>query len=153
MAGFIRNGYELADRVSWVKGRHSFSFGFSIDKQHVDIRNLFLRPGTVVFNGDVPALDEADRTKPLPEALDIGRITVRRRRAEKSDHRHRRLLRPCHHRPRSRTAEQRDELAPSHSITSSAVASSASGTVGRCGSTALIGADGEPAGGIAPVAK
>src|SRR5262249_31677691 len=40
------------------------------------------------------------------------------------------LLRPCRDRPRCRrTAEQRHELAPSHSITSSAVASSLSGTV------------------------
>src|SRR5262249_41670744 len=37
------------------------------------------------------------------------------------------LLRPCRHRPCSRAAEQRDELAPLHSITSSARASSAGG--------------------------
>src|SRR5262249_37326061 len=42
----------------------------------------------------------------------------------------RRLLRMCGKRPcRRRAAEQRDELAPSHSITSSAVASSVGGTV------------------------
>ena len=41
------------------------------------------------------------------------------------DHRHRRLLRPRRERPRRRrAAEQRDELAPLHSITSSARASS-----------------------------
>ena len=40
-----------------------------------------------------------------------------------------RLLRPCDKRPRSRrAAEQRDELAPPHSITSSARASSVGGT-------------------------
>jgi hypothetical protein len=40
------------------------------------------------------------------------------------------LLRPRCERPRGcRTAEQRDELAPSHSITSSASESSLSGTV------------------------
>jgi hypothetical protein len=33
---------------------------------------------------------------------------------------HRRLLRPCRERPRRRAAEQRDELPPLHSITSSA---------------------------------
>jgi hypothetical protein len=38
---------------------------------------------------------------------------------DKSDHRHCRLLRSCRHWPRLRAAEQRDELAPSHSITSS----------------------------------
>src|SRR5215470_1316159 len=42
---------------------------------------------------------------------------------------HRRLLRPRRERPRSRSAEQRDELAPPHhSITSSARASSVGGT-------------------------
>ena len=49
--------------------------------------------------------------------------------AEKSDRRHLRLLRPRRERPcRRRAAEQRDELAPSHSITSSARASSVGGT-------------------------
>ena len=49
---------------------------------------------------------------------------------EITDHRHRRLLRPRRERPRCRrTAEKRDELAPLHSITSSARASSDGGTV------------------------
>src|SRR5262249_6569422 len=44
-----------------------------------------------------------------------------RRRVEKADHRHRRLLRPRCERPRRRrAAEQRDECAAFHSITSSA---------------------------------
>src|SRR5262249_6017762 len=82
----------------------------------------------VVFNGDVPALDEAGRTEPLTEALDIGRITVSRGRAEKPDRGHRRLLRACRERPRRRrAARKRDEVAAPHSITSSAVASSVCG--------------------------
>ena len=60
LAGFIRNGIELADHVSWVKGSHSLTFGFSMDKQRVDIRNLFLRPGVVTFNGDVSGFSMAD---------------------------------------------------------------------------------------------
>ena len=48
---------------------------------------------------------------------------------EKSDHRHRRLLRARSERPRShRAAEQRDELAALHSITSSARATSMEGS-------------------------
>src|SRR5262249_6039338 len=39
------------------------------------------------------------------------------------------LLRACRERPRGCAAEQRDELAPLHSITSSAATSSLSGTV------------------------
>src|SRR5262249_62245571 len=46
----------------------------------------------------------------------------------KSDNRHRRLLRARRERPRRRAAEQRDELAALHSITSSARASSVGGT-------------------------
>src|SRR4029077_1508465 len=51
----------------------------------------------------------------------------RRETTEESNHRHRGLLRPRRERPRSRPAEQRDELAPPHSITSSASASNLSG--------------------------
>jgi hypothetical protein len=53
-------------------------------------------------------------------------------RTEKSNYRHRRLLRPRRQRPCCcRAAEQRDELAPFHSITSSARASSAGGTASQ----------------------
>src|SRR5262245_21634111 len=48
---------------------------------------------------------------------------------QESDHRHRRLLRAHPNRPRRRAAEQRDELAPLHSITSSAMACNVGGTV------------------------
>src|SRR5262249_16451425 len=48
---------------------------------------------------------------------------------EITDHRLSRLLRRCRERPRRCAAEQRDELAPLHSITSSAATSSLSGTV------------------------
>src|SRR6516164_96200 len=46
-----------------------------------------------------------------------------------ADHRDRLLLRPRGKRPSRRAAEQRDERAPLHSITSSARASSVGGTV------------------------
>src|SRR5262245_60283625 len=53
-----------------------------------------------------------------------------RRAAKESDNRYRWLLRARRARPRRRrTAEQRDELASPHSITSSASASSVGGTV------------------------
>src|SRR5262249_33454054 len=48
---------------------------------------------------------------------------------EEPDHRQCRLLRPRRERPRDRAAEQRDELAPFHSITSSARPERGSGTV------------------------
>src|SRR5262249_14910383 len=55
-------------------------------------------------------------------------IRARHPRVEESDDRHRRLLRARRERPRRRAAEQRDELAPDHSITSSAATSSPAGT-------------------------
>jgi hypothetical protein len=57
---FIRNGFEWADRLSWIRGRHSFSFGFSIDRQRAEIRNFFLQGGTVTFGGNVTGMAMAD---------------------------------------------------------------------------------------------
>ncbi len=57
---FIRNGFEWADRLSWIKGRHSFSFGFSIDRQRSEIRNFFLQGSTETFTGNVTGMAMAD---------------------------------------------------------------------------------------------
>jgi len=57
---FIRNGFEWADRLSWVRGRHSLAFGTSIDRQRSEIRNLFLQGGTVTFNGNTSGMAMAD---------------------------------------------------------------------------------------------
>src|SRR5262245_12111170 len=82
-----------------------------------------------LLDDDIAAFDEPFLTQPFGEF----RHEVRKRRgaraAKKTDHRHRRLLRPRRDRPRRRrAAEQRDELAASHhSITSSARASSVGG--------------------------
>jgi len=69
----------------------------------------------------VPALGKASR-----ERRKIVAAAARQHR----DYRHRRLLRACRERPSScRAAEERDELAAFHSMTSSAATSSLSGTV------------------------
>ena len=57
---FIRNGYEIADRLSWIKGKHSFSFGTSIDYQQSDIRNFFLQGGTVAFSPNLTGMAMSD---------------------------------------------------------------------------------------------
>ena len=57
---FIRNGFEYADRLSWIKGRHSFSFGFSIDRQRAEIRNFFLQGGTVTINNNLTGMAMSD---------------------------------------------------------------------------------------------
>src|SRR5215472_17273670 len=87
---------------------------------------LVLRPA--ILNRHILALDVAGFTNALPEggqkACTIGR---RPRAAEQSYHRHRWLLRARRERPGRCASEQCDELPPSHSITSSASASSLSG--------------------------
>src|SRR5262245_65381998 len=77
----------------------------------------------------VPTNDIACLGQSLTERNDPLSCHRCRQAAEKPDHRHLRLLRQRRERPRRRAAEQRDELAPLHSITSSASASSLSGTV------------------------
>src|SRR5205807_271798 len=61
--------------------------------------------------------------RPIPYRI----LCLSRGGIEESDHGHRRLPRAYHQRPRRRAAEQRDELAALHSITSSARASTLSG--------------------------
>src|SRR5262249_21072101 len=64
--------------------------------------------------------------------MERGQAARRIDNVNKPDHRQRRLLRPRHERPRCRAAEKRDEVATAaHSITSSARASSLSGTCRR----------------------
>jgi hypothetical protein len=73
----------------------------------------------VILDRHVLTLDEAGLVEAPTERSDTARIE--RPALDESDHRHRGLLRTGHQRPRSRrTAEQSDELAPLHSITSSA---------------------------------
>src|SRR5262245_56130322 len=85
-----------------------------------------------ILDRHILALDVAGFTKALAECGQIACTIDRRpRAAEEPNHRHRRLLGTRREGARGRhAAEQRDELAPgAHSITSSARASSVSGTV------------------------
>ena len=66
-----------------------------------------------IFDGDVFALDIAGFGEAILESGDEVGHCDRGSGIEKSDHRHRRLLRPRRERPCGcRAAEQRDELAP-----------------------------------------
>ncbi len=60
MAKFVRNGFEWTDQVSWIRGRHHFTFGGSAARERVDIVNQFRQPGTFNFSGDVTGLATAD---------------------------------------------------------------------------------------------
>src|SRR5262249_32151296 len=89
--------------------------------------DLVLRPA--ILDHDILALDVAGFANALPECGQIACTISKRRAAEESDHWHRRLLRACRKRPRRRrAADQRDEFATSHSITSSARARIVAGT-------------------------
>src|SRR6516225_3055491 len=77
--------------------------------------------GPAVFDCDILALTKAAVLKPLTKCAEQMRVRGGRCTVKKSDHRHRLLLRPRRERPRTRrAAEQPDERAALHSITSSA---------------------------------
>src|SRR5262245_7974415 len=88
---------------------------------------MIIRPA--VFDAQVSALDIAGVRQTSTNGSDVLASCFERPGFEITDHRHRRLLRPRDDRPRRHAAEQRDELAAvTHSITSSARASSVGGT-------------------------
>src|SRR5262249_44805395 len=73
-------------------------------------------------------LDKSNFAQSLLKGSDYASGFAGRAAANKTNHRHRRLLRPCRQRPHyRRAAEKRDEMPPPHSITSSARASSVGG--------------------------
>ena len=115
----------LAASAAGVSGRgdHGDPSANQIGRQRRQPIDLILGPA--VFDRHVLALDIAGVLQALAKCAQTVRERVRRCGVEEPDHRHRRLLRARRERPRSRrAAEQRDELAPLHSITSSARASS-----------------------------
>src|SRR5262245_16918875 len=80
------------------------------------------------FDCDIASFDKACFVQAFAECRDNTCTQLRHTRVDKSNDWHRRLLRARCERPCDcRTTEQPDELAPLHSITSSAVASSLSG--------------------------
>src|SRR5262245_28091187 len=92
-------------------------------------QSIVLVLGKTVDDCYVLALHVADVLEAQAECAQTVRHRVRRSGVKEPNHRHRRLLRIRRERPRRRAPEQRDELAPLHSITSSAMASSEGGTV------------------------
>src|SRR5262245_18332510 len=89
---------------------------------------LTLRPA--VFDRNVVTLNVASVLQALTKCAQTIRVCVRRCGVKELKPRHCRLLRPRRVRPYCRrAAEQRNELATLHSITSSARASSVAGTV------------------------
>ena len=109
-----RSGYRLGrERRSGASGRgdHRDLPTNQFGRQSGQPIHLILSPA--VFDRHVLALDIAGVLQALAECAQAVRDHVRRSGFEKSDHRHRRLLRARRARPCRRcAAEQRDELAP-----------------------------------------
>jgi hypothetical protein len=59
-ATFARTGFELQDRVNYIYGRHSMSFGASAFKKRHDTINEFQRSGRFTFGGNVTGNAMAD---------------------------------------------------------------------------------------------
>src|SRR5262249_59640360 len=91
-------------------------------------QSIVLSVSPAIVQGDVPTFDESGIIQALPDHRDEGRVDGGRTGAEYANHRHR-LLRARRDRPRCPTAEQRDEPASLHSVTSSAPARTPSRTV------------------------
>src|SRR5262249_36570273 len=93
-----------------------------------NFEHVLLIVSPAIFDGGVAALDDACFAQAAAERRQLRRESARRCRSKHADGRHVRLLPVRRERPRTRAAEQRDELAAvAHSITSSARASNGSG--------------------------
>src|SRR5215831_4123384 len=127
------NDWNRRCRLFDCDGRVSTSDNYIDFKAHQLLRDLFeafaaaLCP--VIFDRNVATFIPAEFAQPLHESGGPWFPGRRRGCTQKPDDRESaRLLCPCRERPRSRAAEQGDELAAFHSITSSAPTVSPSGT-------------------------
>jgi len=68
-ATFRRNNYTLSDDLHWVKGNHTFGFGFHGEIAKVDIDNQFQQPGVFQFNSS------SSDTSPMADFL-LGGLTT-----------------------------------------------------------------------------
>jgi hypothetical protein len=59
-AKFPRDNWTFSDRLLWVKGNHSISLGFSIDKERADIVNQYRTGAAFTFSGQVTGYGIAD---------------------------------------------------------------------------------------------
>ena len=57
---FIRNQYQMADHLSWIKGKHSFSVGFSYLYGQVNERNDYLIAPDATFDSNITGMAMAN---------------------------------------------------------------------------------------------
>src|SRR5262249_32778582 len=100
------------DRLGPIRHNH---IDLEPDELGCDLGGAFiatLRPA--ILDRDIPPLAPAQLTQPLHKGAGPLALCCSRARAKEPDGRQLRLLRPRHHRPCCRAAEQGDELAPFH---------------------------------------
>src|SRR5262249_16388946 len=113
-----------------VAGRGDHGHATADEVGHERRQAIVLTRQPVIFDHHVLALDGAGFVEALTERSAKARGVIGRPTADEADDRHRGLLRARREWPRDRRApKQRDELAPLHSMTSSARPSSVGGTV------------------------
>ena len=101
-----RTGFAHAERRADAAGNDDGCATLNeIGREHRQPIEMTLRPA--IFDDEVPTVDEADLGKALAERDEKIAISADRAAVEKSDHRHRRLLRARRERPRSRRAAER----------------------------------------------
>ncbi len=71
-ANFVRNGYQVSDQASIVKGNHSIQFGGEISHQRIDIVNEFRRNGHFIFRGNATGSAQADYFLGIIDSFDHG---------------------------------------------------------------------------------
>ncbi len=59
-AFFTRHNWSYADHLTWVKGKHTISMGFSIDKETSDIVNQYRIPAAFTFSGQITGTAMSD---------------------------------------------------------------------------------------------
>jgi hypothetical protein len=69
---FIRNNLEFSDRLSWIRGRHSLSFGIAFERDQDLDRNQLGEGGSPTFNGNVTGNAMADFFLGLPASWSQG---------------------------------------------------------------------------------
>lgn len=71
-AQFVRNGWQVSDGASVIKGNHTIQFGGEASHQRVDIENEFRRNGHFIFRGNATGSAQADYFLGIIDSFDHG---------------------------------------------------------------------------------
>jgi hypothetical protein len=71
-AAFVRNGLEMNDRFTWLKGKHNIQVGGELQNYTVEIDNQFRRAGHFIFDGSRTGHPIADFLLGYVQSFDQG---------------------------------------------------------------------------------